>query len=355
MKIYDSIIIGGGQAGLSTAYYLRRTDVEFIILDDQIAAGGSWLHTWESLRLFSPVNYSSIPGWQMPKGKDEYPPQSQFVDYLTRYEERYDFNIVRPIIVSDVIEEGELLRVKTDKGDYLSRTVVSATGTAGNPFIPSITNRNVYEGIQIHSRYYKSPKLFVGKKVLVVGGGNSGAQILSEISKIADTKWCTQSEPNFMADDIDGRYLFDSSSKHFFDKQNNKLVPESKESLNNIVMVGSIKEARERNVLHAVRTFERFYENGVVWSDETREEFGAVIWCTGFKANLKHLSNLIEIESDQVKTIGTRSIKEPKLWLVGYGGWTGYASATIYGVQKTARITAKEIEEFISLQYPHSI
>ena len=73
MKVYDVIIIGGGQAGLSIAYFLRRSKLEYLILDNQQEVGGSWLQTWDSLQLFSPSEYSSLSGWAMPKSKEEYP------------------------------------------------------------------------------------------------------------------------------------------------------------------------------------------------------------------------------------------------------------------------------------------
>ena len=72
-RLYDNIIIGGGQAGLSVAYFFRRYSINYVILDEQKKAGGSWLHTWDSLKLFSPVVYSSMSGWMMPKGDNEYP------------------------------------------------------------------------------------------------------------------------------------------------------------------------------------------------------------------------------------------------------------------------------------------
>jgi hypothetical protein len=147
-----------------------------------------------------------------------------------------------------------------------------------------------------------------------------------------------------LPDDIDGRYLFNAATQKFLDKTSN-VLSSTKASLSNIVMVESVKEARDRKVLHAKRPFKSFYDQGVIWNDDNKEVFDVVIWCTGFKANLKHLNSLNIIENNYVKTKYTRSIKEPNLWLVGYGNWTGFASATIYGVGKTARQTVKEISE----------
>lgn len=198
-----------------------------------------------------------------------------------------------------------------------------------------------YEGKLLHSYDYHDPNDFQGKKVLIIGGGNSGAQILAEVSKVAKTQWVTLEEPRFLPDEVDGRVLFHEATNKYFNKSSEKPV---NYSLGDIVMVPSVKEARERSVLHARRPFQAFFEKGVIWEDGEKEEFDAVIFCTGFKPNFLHLAALGIIENGRIATNYTRSVKEPKLWLVGYGSWTGFASATIYGVGKTARRTAMEID-----------
>lgn len=348
MKIYDVLIIGGGQAGLSIAYFLRRSSLTYLILDNQQKAGGSWHNTWDSLKLFSPSDYSSLSGWAMPKSDNEYPTKTEFINYLLAYEKRYDFAIQRQTEVIKVEKENELFKITTNNEVLYSKALVSATGTAGNPFIPNYPESANFTGIQIHSVDYINTDNFKNKKVLIVGGGNSGAQILAEVSKVAKTKWVTLKEPMFLPDDIDGRYLFNDATQRFLGKPKDVLKGDFSISLSNIVMIESVKEARSRKVLNAVRPFTKFYENGVIWEDETKEQFDAVIWCTGFRANIKHLESLGIIQDGKIATKNTRSLKEPNLWLVGYGNWTGFASATIYGVGKTARQTVKEIMEEVS-------
>ncbi|TYC10570.1 FAD-dependent oxidoreductase [Bizionia gelidisalsuginis] len=349
MKIYDVLIIGGGQAGLSIAYFLRRSSLTYLIVDNQQEAGGSWSQTWDSLKLFSPSTYSSLSGWAMPKSKEEYPTKSEFINYLSAYEKRYGFTIQRQTEVIKVEKESGLFKTETNRGALYSKTVVSATGTAGHSFIPEYSKKAIFSGIQIHSADYKNSDNLQNKKVLIIGGGNSGAQILAEVSKVAKTKWVTLEEPLFLLDDIDGRYLFNDATQKFLGNPKVKSKGDFSISLSNIVMIESVKEARIRNVLNTVRPFKEFYEDGVVWQDGTKEAFDAVIWCTGFRANLKHLESLGIVENGKIATKNTRSLQEPNLWLVGYGNWTGFASATIYGVGKTARQTVKEITETLSI------
>ena len=197
-KIFDCIIIGGGQAGLSVAYFLKRSKLNYLILDAEGNSGGSWLHTWDSLKLFSPSQYSSLSGWQMPTTKQEYPTKEEYLSYLSNYEKRYNFPIQRSTFVEEVVKEGELFKLKTNQGVFISKTVVSATGTARSPFIPIYPKIDEFLGMQIHSSAYKNSSPFRNKRVVVVGGGNSGAQILAEVSKVAYTKWVTLDKPTFL-------------------------------------------------------------------------------------------------------------------------------------------------------------
>jgi putative flavoprotein involved in K+ transport len=207
----------------------------------------------------------------------------------------------------------------------------------------------LFRGQQLHSAHYVEAQPFAGKRVLVVGGGNSGAQILAEVSKVADATWVTPTEPLFLPDDVDGRVLFERATDRWKALQEGRVIEQPVGGLGDVVMVPPVVEARERGVLHAVRPFTRFTRNGVVWPDGTETMVDAVIWCTGFKPALGHLTNLGLINDEgRVEVEGTRAVHEPRLWLVGYGEWTGSASATLIGVTRTARSTATEIEQFLA-------
>ena len=151
-----------------------------------------------------------------------------------------------------------------------------------------------------------------------------------------------------MPDDVDGRVLFNvATAKYKAEKEGKKFDP-SAYNLGNIVMVPTVKEARERGVLKTKGSFTEFTENGVIWKDGTKEDFDLVIWCTGFHYATDHLNKLVEPDAKgKIKTDGTRAKNTTGLWLVGYGGWTGYASATLIGVGRSARATVKEITEYL--------
>ena len=346
--IYDCLIIGGGQSGLAVAYYLRRSKLNYLILDQEKQAGAAWLHAWDSLKLFSPAEHSSLPGWMMPKGSGPYPTRQETILYLKQYEERYKFPLIRDTKVENIKKEENLFIVSTQKGVYKSKSVVSATGTWGNPYIPSYEGQENFSGLQLHSAQYQNNVPFINKSVLVVGGGNSGAQILADLSEVAKTYWVTLTPPKFLEDHIDGRYLFEYATKLYQAKKAG-LPPPPKASLGDIVMVDSVKKARKNNILNALEPFDRFYTNGVIWENGKKIALDAIIWCTGFKPALKHLRHLIEIDHKGCTEVqGTQSKTVNGLWLVGYGSWTGFASATLIGVGRSARQTAKEITLYLN-------
>nr|WP_127891582.1 ArsO family NAD(P)H-dependent flavin-containing monooxygenase [Streptomyces sp. S10(2018)] len=345
--IVDVVVIGGGQAGLATGYHLRRKKLNFVILDSQSTPGGAWQHTWGSLRLFSPAAFSSLPGRLMPAQRgQEYPDAAHVVDYLADYEERYALPIHRPVTVRAVHRDGARLRVATDVGDWSTRTVVSATGTWWRPFVPAVPGSGAFAGRQLHTTGYRSAAAFTGQHVIVVGGGNSGAQIAADLALAGGVQltWVTQRPPRFLVDGIDGRALFDAATARRRALDEGRADTGGVASLGDIVAVPPVRTARDSGLLKAQPMFERLTTAGVQWGDGTTARADAVIWCTGFRPALSHLAALgLRGRRGHIATDGTRALDEPRLHLLGYGDWTGPASATLIGVGRPARDAAESI------------
>lgn len=263
--VHDVVVVGGGQAGLAAGYFLRRSGLDFVILDDQDAPGGAWQHYWPSLQLFSPAEHSPLPGWWMPRQPGrEFPDAGHVVDYLTRYERRYRLPVRRPVRVDGVHDAGPHLLVSAGERSWSARVVISATGTWSAPHVPVVPG--VFGGRQLHTADYRGPEEFVGERVVVVGGGNSAAQILAEVSTVAETTWVTRRPPRFMPDGVDGRVLFDVATRREAARRAGLPDTGGPRQLGDIVVVDAVREARERGVLRARPMFDRLTERGVAWA-----------------------------------------------------------------------------------------
>jgi putative flavoprotein involved in K+ transport len=203
----------------------------------------------------------------------------------------------------------------------------------------------VFAGTQMHSADYREPQRFAGQSLLVVGGGNSGAQIYAEVSAVADAIWVTTTPPTFLPDDVDGRVLFERATARALGNIGGELPG----GLGDIVMVPPVRQARERGVLTSMRPFERFVENGVVWKDADFTAVDAVIWCTGFLPALRHLNDAGLVEPDgSAAVVDGQSIIDPRVWFVGYGNWLAPASATLIGAGRNARDTIPRLAAFLT-------
>lgn len=154
MASFDVIVIGAGQAGLTVARELSRTALSYVVLDAQDGPGASWRHAWDSLRLFSPARWSSLPGFLMPGEEDAHPGRDEVIAYLTEYERRYGLNVRRPEKVETVTREEAGFRLTTSRGPFHTRFLVSATGTWDAPVTPDVPGRAAFRGVQVHSAFY---------------------------------------------------------------------------------------------------------------------------------------------------------------------------------------------------------
>ena len=183
VETFETIVVGGGQAGLAVGYYLKRRGRPFLILDANEQIGGSWrTRTWDSLRLFTPARFDGLPGWPFPAPAWSYPTARETADYLETYAARFDLPVRSRTPVDRLSKEGDRYLVESCGRRFEADNVVIATGFYGVPSIPEFAPELDPRIVQMHSSEYRGPSQLQPGGVLLVGAGNSGADIGMELS-----------------------------------------------------------------------------------------------------------------------------------------------------------------------------
>jgi hypothetical protein len=188
-EFYQTIVIGGGQAGLAVGYFLARQGENFIILDKNPSTGDVWRGRWESLRLFTPSQFDSLPGMPFPKSKNYFPPKDEVADYLEEYARRFSLPVRHNVKVESLRRNGQNYQISAGAARFTAKNVIIATGPFQAPHIPSFSVELDPGILQLHSSDYSNPKQILPKSVLVVGAGNSGAEIAIELAKAGKQVW----------------------------------------------------------------------------------------------------------------------------------------------------------------------
>ena len=174
---FGTVVIGAGQAGLSAGYHLRRAGRSFVILDGNDAVGGSWLNRYDSLHLFTPRWAVRLPGWRFQNREVRYPSRDQMIGFLQDYAERFDLPVRTGVRVERVTRDGDGLVLFTDAGRIETDNVIVATGANRDARVPAFARDLDPSIVQMHSSVYRNPSQLRDGGVLVVGAGNSGADI----------------------------------------------------------------------------------------------------------------------------------------------------------------------------------
>jgi putative flavoprotein involved in K+ transport len=182
VRRFDTIVVGGGQAGLAVGHYLVKQRRNFVILDAGGRVGDTWRGRWDSLRLFTPARYDGFPGMPFPAPGGYYPTKDEMADYLEAYSDRFDLPVRTGVRVGSLgREEGRYFLV-SNAGRFEAENVVVATGPLQRPRIPTFAANLDPSIAQLHSSTYRNPGQLPRGNVLVVGAGNSGAEISVELA-----------------------------------------------------------------------------------------------------------------------------------------------------------------------------
>jgi len=346
----ETIVIGGGQAGLAVGYHLHRNDLPFLILDEHARIGDVWRNRWDSLRLFTPAAYSGLPGMPFPAPRSAYPTKDETADYFEAYAERFGLPVRTGVKVGQLSGHGGGFVVTAGDDQLFADNVVVATGGYQHPRIPSFSTQLDDTIVQLHSTEYRNRDQLREGGVLVVGAGNSGAEIaldiagnhrvwlsgpdtgqeptragsipdrlLTPIMWLAATRLTVSTPP--------GRKLRD----RFLDPPRG--IPLGRVRRKDIVAAGIERVPRTTGVS----------DGHPVLEDGRVLEVSNVIWCTGFTPNYDWID--LSIATRNGVPIHNRGIVEsrPGLYFVGLLFLYSLSSALVGGVGRDAEYIVDHI------------
>ncbi|WP_035768394.1 FAD-dependent oxidoreductase [Arthrobacter castelli] len=341
----DAVVIGAGQAGLSAAYHLKRRGLapedDFIVLDANEGPGGAWRHRWPSLTLGAAHNIHDLPGMPLGTPDPEEPASRVVCRYYDQYEREFELPVHRPVPVQRVISDDSVeaaLTVETGAGTWQTRTLVNATGTWDRPYWPYYPGRERFKGRQLHTRDFWSADEFSGQHVVVVGAGTSAVQFLLQLSKVATTTWVTRRPPDFTDRPFDAEWGRDVE-RRVRERTEAGLPPLSVVATTGLPLTPECQQGIDDGVLVSRRMFTSITENGVMFDDGTEVAADAILWATGFRASLDHLTPLhLRETGGGIRTDGVAVAADPRVFLTGYG-----ASASTLGANRAGRAAATAV------------
>jgi putative flavoprotein involved in K+ transport len=209
VKQIQTVVIGGGQAGLSVGYHLAKRGLPFVILDAQKRVGDAWRNRWDSLRLFTTARYAGLPGLPFPAKGDVFPSKDEMADYLESYASRFQLPVRLGERAKSLSREGERFVVIAGEQRYEAEQVVVAMANYQTPRVPEFSRELDGRILQMHSSEYRNPSQLQDGGVLVVGVGNSGADIGLDVARTRPT-WVAGKEPGrlpFAIESFFGRFV----------------------------------------------------------------------------------------------------------------------------------------------------
>jgi putative flavoprotein involved in K+ transport len=345
----ETMIIGGGQAGLATGYHLAKRDLPFVILDANERIGDAWRKRWDSLRLFTPARYSGLPGWPFPAPRASYPTKEDVADYLEAYAARFDLPVRAGVAVDGLFREGNWYVLVSGDRRFEAKNVVVASGAYQTPRVPAFASELDPGIVQLHSVEYRDPAQLREGGVLVVGAGNSGAEIAFEVSG-THPNWLSGRETGHVPIRT-GSMLDRLLTPPFWFLASRVLTMRTpigrKVRPKLLTMAAPLERVRPRQL--AAAGIERVPRTVGVRDGSPALEDGRVmevlnvIWCTGFREEFPWIDLPIFDENERPLHERGVVVGEPGLYFVGLFFLYAFTSSLIGGVGRDAEYIAKHI------------
>ena len=347
----DTVVIGGGQSGLTVAYLLQRRGIPCVVLESNARIGDSWRHRWDSLRLFTPARYDGLVGMPFPAPSFSFPTKDEMADYLAQYAARFELPVRTGVHVDHVAKEGNGYVVDVGDQRFVAQNVVVAMASYQTPKIPAFAAELAPDIVQLHSSEYRNPGQLREGGALVVGAGNSGAEIAIELARHGHATWLSGRDTGHLPYSVDGlvsRLITPFVLRVVFHRVitvDTRIGRRARPKV--LVHGGPLIRQHPKDLLAAgVRRVGR--TTGVrvgqpVLADGTVLPVANVIWCTGFRSGMSWLD--IPVLDAQGEPIHERGLVagQPGLYFVGLHFLYSLSSTMIHGVARDAERIARAI------------
>jgi putative flavoprotein involved in K+ transport len=338
---FEVTVIGGGQAGLAIGYFLSQQGRDFTILEAAKTPAAAWRDRWESLKLFTPVRYDSLPGLPFPGDPYSYPGRDDVVRYLTDYARHFELPLEFDSRVRALgrVDDGYL--VELDDRTYDSDQVVIATGPFQVPRTPGFAQRLDPDVIQLHSSAYRTPQAIPAGPVLVVGGGNTGFQIAEELAASHEVHLSIGTPQTPLPQRILGRDLFWYLDATGLIRKTTASRIGRRMREREATLIGSSPRAlRRRGVQLHARAVDAAGST-VSFSDDTTLDVRSVIWATGFGVDHSWIDVPVDANG---RVLHQRGVSEsPGLYFLGLSWQYTRGSALLGWVRDDAEYLAQRI------------
>jgi putative flavoprotein involved in K+ transport len=341
---FDVVVIGGSQASLAIGYHLAQRGLRFVILDAGSETGHVWRSRWDSLTLFTPAQYSGLPGMAFPSPKDTYPSKDDVAAYLQSYTSAFDLPVRLNARVTSLTQRDGAYVVATADEEFTANQVVVATGPFQAPFVPPVAGEMDKAVFQIHSADYRNPaQLPEGGQVLVVGGGNSGFQIAEELAATRKVDLAVGKRVPSLPQRLLGKDLFWWLSGIGFmnisidSRLGRKLAKRD-------VLIGSNPRRLRRSGVTLRKRLTRAKGRRAVFDDGSEQDIDAIVWATGYRSDFSWI-DIPTIKDESGGIIHRRGVTDdPGVLFIGLTWQHTRGSALIGFVGDDAAFIAGRID-----------